>query len=73
DKEKNHRGRVKQKVTIKNRGQKLMEVSPHLNIYKVMSSNYTPKTFKEANILLQECYESLLEIYKIVVYQSRQL
>lgn len=71
DENKNHRGRAKQKVNLVGKGEKVMEVSPHLNIYKVMSNNYTPESFAEAKNLLQECYESLLVIYEVVVSQSK--
>ena len=71
DENKNHRTRAKQKVNLVGKGEKLMEVSPHLNIYKVMYDNYTPRNFNEALNLIQECYKSLLDIYEVVVYQSK--
>ena len=71
DEDKNHRARGKQKVNIIEKGEKLIEVSPHLNIYKVMSDDYTPENNIEALSLFQESYNSLLDIYNAVVSQSQ--
>ncbi|NHQ60866.1 hypothetical protein G9409_09795 [Chlorobium sp. BLA1] len=66
DPQNNHRGRAKQEVTLSKSGMlKMMEVSPHLQIYTTIWSNF-PSDVEEAKTLMQKGFDRLMPVYEYV-------
>lgn len=69
DSARNHRGRAKQMVTLINRGETMMDVSPHLHIYTVVWDT-TPESESMARSRIQRGFDRLKPIHEIVTSQS---
>lgn len=63
DASKNHKGRARQQVTLKNGTSRIMEVSPHFRVYTIIPSNALDSE-SEALHAFSEAKMALLPIYR---------